>query len=118
MGPLLGTFEFDLAGRTGALYSLAMLLVTFIVARRLVNSPFGATLMAIRDNRLRAMAIGIPVTQRLVTVYTLGAAVAGASARLDNGTAAGLPRSRVMITGSWSSVTRSSVAARFLRRSL
>ncbi|MFD0668398.1 branched-chain amino acid ABC transporter permease [Ramlibacter sp. MAHUQ-53] len=82
IGPLLGTFEFDLAGRTGALYSLAMLLVVFIIARRLVNSPFGGTLKAIRDNRLRAMAIGIPVAQRLAVVYTVAAAMAGVSGAL------------------------------------
>ena len=79
MGPLLGRFEFDLFGKTAAFYSLSVLLVCFFLLRRVVNSPYGATLMAIRDNRLRAMAIGIPVTHRLVTVYTLAAAVAGAA---------------------------------------
>jgi branched-chain amino acid transport system permease protein len=77
MGPLLGRFEFDLAGRTAAFYSITALLVFFFLARRFVNSPFGATLKAVRDNRLRAMAIGIPVTQRLTVVYILAAAVAG-----------------------------------------
>jgi branched-chain amino acid transport system permease protein len=82
MGPLLGRFEFDLSGRTAAWYSLSVLLLVFVVARRFVNSPFGATLKAIRDNRLRAMAIGIPVTRRLVVVYTVAAALAGASGAL------------------------------------
>jgi branched-chain amino acid transport system permease protein len=48
----------------------------------LVNSPFGATLKAIRDNRLRAMAIGIPVTQRIAVVYTVAAGMAGAAGGL------------------------------------
>ena len=82
MGPLLGRFEFDLAGRTAALYSITALLVFFLLARRFVHSPFGATLKAIRDNRLRAMAIGIPVTQRLTVVYIVAAAVAGVSGAL------------------------------------
>jgi branched-chain amino acid transport system permease protein len=82
MGPLLGTFEFDLAGRTAAYYSLAVLLVCFLLVRRLVHSPFGATLKAIRDNRLRAMAVGIPVTARLTVVYTLAAGLAGAAGAL------------------------------------
>ncbi len=82
IGPLLGTFAFDLDGRTAALYSLAVLLGFFMVARRLVHSPFGATLKAIRDNRLRAMAIGIPVGSRLVVVYTMAAALAGAAGAL------------------------------------
>ena len=82
MGPLLGTFEFDLSGRTAAYYSLCIGLVFFLLARRLVHSPFGATLMAIRDNRLRAMAIGIPVHSRLALVYTVSAGVAGAAGAL------------------------------------
>ena len=82
MGPLLGRFEFDLAGRTSAFYSLTVLLVFFVLARRLVNSPFGGTLKAIRDNRLRAMAIGIPVSARLAVIYTVAAAVAGAAGAL------------------------------------
>lgn len=82
MGPVLGLFEFDLYGRTAAWYSLAVMLVLFLLMRRLVHSPFGATLKAIRDNRLRAMAIGIPVVSRLATVYTIAAAVAGAAGAL------------------------------------
>lgn len=82
MAPLLGQFEFDLYGRTAALYSIVVLFVMFILARRFVNSPFGATLKAIRDNRLRAMAIGIPVASRLVVVYTVAATVAGAAGAL------------------------------------
>jgi branched-chain amino acid transport system permease protein len=78
----LGKFEFDLTGKTSAVYSLAMLLLVFVIARRFVNSPFGATLKAIRDNRLRAMAIGISVNSRLVVVYTVAAAVAGAAGAL------------------------------------
>jgi branched-chain amino acid transport system permease protein len=82
MGPVLGRFEFDLSGRTAAWYSLTVLLVFFFFARRLVNSPLGATLKAIRDNRLRAMAIGIPVASRLSVAYTVAAGMAGASGAL------------------------------------
>jgi branched-chain amino acid transport system permease protein len=80
--PLLGKFEFDLNGITAAYYSMSVLLLLFLVARRIVHSPFGATLKAIRDNRLRAMAIGIPVHARLVAVYTVAAAMAGAAGAL------------------------------------
>lgn len=82
MGPLLGRFEFDLSGRTAACYSIVVALLLFFVARRLTNSPFGATLKAVRDNRLRAMAIGIPVTSRLGVVYTIAAGMAGAAGAL------------------------------------
>ena len=82
MGKVLGLFEFDLFGRTAAWYSLAVTLGLFLLMRRLVHSPFGATLKAIRDNRLRAMAIGIPVVSRLALIYTIAAAVAGAAGAL------------------------------------
>ena len=82
MGPLLGRFEFDLQGLTAAYYSLAIGLAWFLLARRLVNSPFGWTLRAIRDNRLRAMAIGIPVASRLTAVYTVAGAMAGSTGGL------------------------------------
>jgi branched-chain amino acid transport system permease protein len=77
MGPVLGRFEFDLMGQTAAWYALAITLFVFLLLRRLVHSPFGFSLKAIRDNRLRAQAIGIPVHARLITVYTLAAAIAG-----------------------------------------
>lgn len=82
MGAVLGRFEFDLAGRTAAFYSLAVLLVCFLAVRRVARSPFGATLMAIRDNRLRAMAIGIPVGSRITLIYTVAAGLAGAAGAL------------------------------------
>jgi branched-chain amino acid transport system permease protein len=82
LGPVLGRFEFDLSGRTAAWYSMSVLLVLFFLARRFVHSPLGATLQAIRDNRLRAMAIGIPVGSRLSVAYTLAAGMAGAAGAL------------------------------------
>jgi branched-chain amino acid transport system permease protein len=82
MGPLLGRFDFDLLGQVAAWYSLSILFVWFVLARRLVHAPLGATLKAVRDNRLRAMAIGIPVTARLAVVYTVAAGIAGAAGAL------------------------------------
>jgi branched-chain amino acid transport system permease protein len=82
MGPVLGRFEFDLQGQTAAWYSLVVGLIGFAGARRLVASPFGGSLMAIRDNRLRAMAVGIPVASRLTLVYTVAAAMAGVAGGL------------------------------------
>jgi branched-chain amino acid transport system permease protein len=82
IAPVFGRFEFDLAGQTAAWYSLSVTLLLFLLMRQLVHSPFGATLMAIRDNRLRAMSIGIPVVSRLAVIYTIAAAVAGAAGAL------------------------------------
>ncbi len=85
MGPLLtplGAFEFDIAGRTAYAYTLVVLIVCLLVARRLVHSPFGYSLQALRDNRLRAQSIGLSVNMRLVAVYTIAAAMAGAAGGL------------------------------------
>jgi branched-chain amino acid transport system permease protein len=82
MKPIIGAFAFDLAGRTAFAYSLVVLFVLFAVARRIVHSPFGVSLRAIRDNPLRAAAIGIPVTRRLVAIYTIAAAYAGVAGAL------------------------------------
>jgi branched-chain amino acid transport system permease protein len=82
MGPVLGQFEFDLSGRVAVYYSLTVLLCFFMVLRRLVHSPFGATLVAIRDNRLRAAAIGISTEARIIAIYTVAAGVAGAAGGL------------------------------------
>ncbi|WP_284177231.1 branched-chain amino acid ABC transporter permease [Rhabdaerophilum sp. SD176] len=82
MGPVLGLFEFDLYGRTAYVYSLVITFLLFLMARRIVVSPFGLSLRTIRDNPLRARAIGIPVNRRLIAVYTLAAAYAGAAGAL------------------------------------
>jgi branched-chain amino acid transport system permease protein len=85
MGPLVtpfGRFEFDLAGRVACAYSLIVLGVSLLIARRLVHSPFGISLQALRDNRLRAESIGLSVRLRLIAVYTIAAAIAGAAGAL------------------------------------
>jgi branched-chain amino acid transport system permease protein len=82
VGPLLGQFDFDLYGRTAYAYSLVTLFVLFLLARRIVHSPFGLSLMTIRRNPLRASALGVPTRPRLIAVYTLSAAYAGAAGAL------------------------------------
>jgi branched-chain amino acid transport system permease protein len=88
MQPILGRFAFDMFGRTGFFYSLAVLFLLFLLARRIVHSPFGLSLRAIRNNPLRAAAIGIPVNRRLVAVYTLAAFYAGVAGALFTQTTA------------------------------
>ena len=82
IGALLGRFEFDLYGRVAFGYSLVVLVIALLIARRIVASPFGWSLQAIRDNRLRAAAIGLNVDLRLGAIYTIAAAMAGASGAL------------------------------------
>ena len=57
--PVFGVFAFDMFGKTGFFYSLAVLFVLFLLARTIVHSPFGLSLRAIKNNPLRAAAVGI-----------------------------------------------------------
>ena len=82
IGPLLGRFEFDLGARVASVYSMTLLFIAFLLVRRLVHSPFGASLQALRDNRLRVAAIGLSVNGRLAAVYTVSATLAGAAGAL------------------------------------
>jgi branched-chain amino acid transport system permease protein len=82
MEPLLGHFQFDLYGHTAYIYSLAVLFVLFVIARRIVNSPFGLSLRSVKGNPLRASAVGIHVNGRLVAIYTIAAGYAGIAGAL------------------------------------
>jgi branched-chain amino acid transport system permease protein len=88
MAPILGQFSFDIFGKVGFLYCLAVLFVLFLLARRIVHSPFGLSLRAIRNNPLRASAIGIPVNRRLIAIYTIAAFYAGVAGALSTQTTA------------------------------
>lgn len=80
--PLLGLFEFDLEGRTAAAYAIAVLALGCWVAQRVVNSPFGLSVRGIHENRARMAALGTPVLPRLLAMYTLAGALAGAAGAL------------------------------------
>ena len=49
MGPILGLFEFDIFGTTAYAYSLVVTFLLFVIARRIVVSPYRA--VAARDPR-------------------------------------------------------------------
>lgn len=83
MGPLLGRFAFDLEGRTAALYALVVLAAGLYLARRAVDSPFGLAVRGIHENRARMAALGTPVLRRLLAMYTLAGALAGAAGALS-----------------------------------
>jgi branched-chain amino acid transport system permease protein len=80
--PLLGHFAYDLYGHTNYIYVLVVLAIVFYFVRRIVYSPFGQALTGIRENVQRMHAIGSPVHLRLVTVYTISAAIAGVAGAL------------------------------------
>ena len=65
------------------LYALIVLFVLFVLIRRIVYAPFGRTLVGIRENVTRMHAVGTPVHNRLVTSYTISAAIAGVAGALS-----------------------------------
>ena len=83
MSPVLGLFKIGFTGqRNAALYSLIVLFLLFALARRLQQSPFGLSLTAIRENRLRAGALGISTARRIIAIYAAAAAYAGVAGAL------------------------------------
>jgi branched-chain amino acid transport system permease protein len=82
IAPLFGHFQYDLYFHTYYLYCLGVLFVMFMLVRRIVHSPFGQALIGIRENVRRMHAVGSPVHRRLVTAYTISAAVAGVAGAL------------------------------------
>jgi branched-chain amino acid transport system permease protein len=75
--PIGGLFRFDMFGRTGYLYCLIVLFCSWLALRVLLASPFGQSLIGIRENVSRMHAIGAPVARRLLITYAIGAALAG-----------------------------------------
>ena len=76
-------FRFDFRGMTGYLYTLSVVFVWFVIAWRIVKSPFGRSLDGIRQNPRRMRAIGTPVWWRLVAMYGISAAMAGTAGGLQ-----------------------------------
>ena len=79
---LLGHFQFDLYGYVAYAYSLVVLFLLFVFARRLIHSPFGLSLRGIRENYVRMPAIGAPSRAHIRTIYTISAAMAGIAGAL------------------------------------
>jgi branched-chain amino acid transport system permease protein len=79
---LFGVFNFSIWGHTAYGYSLGVTFLLFLLCRRLVNSPFGLTLVAIRENPKRATAVGVANRRRLQKVFTISSAIAGVAGAL------------------------------------
>ncbi|OYU91747.1 MAG: branched-chain amino acid ABC transporter permease [Bradyrhizobiaceae bacterium PARB1] len=76
-GKVFGVFGFDMYSRTAFLFSLGVLVITFVVLQRFVRSPFGLMCRGIKDDDLRARMIGVSIYPRLVAMYGVAGAVAG-----------------------------------------
>ena len=83
IAPLFGLFPFDLAGRTGYWYALGIVAIVFFICKVVVNSPFGLAIRGIRDNPVRMRMLGVHVTTRLVTLYSISGALAAMAGGLS-----------------------------------
>lgn len=59
-----------------------LILITLVVVLNLVNSRSGRAIMALRDNRIAAESVGIPVTKYKLMGFVTSAALAGAAGTL------------------------------------
>ena len=83
IAPLFGVFQFDLYGHTAYWYAVGVVVFVFIVAKIVVNSPFGLGIRGIRDNPVRMRMLGVNVTARLVTLYCISGALAAIAGALS-----------------------------------
>jgi len=72
--PRSDTYSYFFVGLTAVAVA-----VVWIIAARIVNSPYGRTLRAMRDHELAATALGKNPVQLKMTVFIVGGAIAGLS---------------------------------------
>jgi branched-chain amino acid transport system permease protein len=75
-GTLFGVLDL---GNTTAMYGfvLVIFLVGFVFVYRVIHSPFGAVLTAIRENEPRAISLGYDVDHYKLIAFVLSSALAG-----------------------------------------
>jgi branched-chain amino acid transport system permease protein len=80
---VLGPIVITLADREQMYYGVvAFVVIGYVVARRLVRSPFGAALIAVRENEARAAAIGIDVQRHKRLALVASGALSGLAGAL------------------------------------
>ena len=56
---------------------LILFVVIFILCKRIVNSPFGRVLIAIRENEQRTSVLGYNTAKYRITIYCISGGIAG-----------------------------------------
>ena len=81
--PRLG-FDGRSVGRSADFYTAALplIFIGYLAAWRIVHSPFGHVLVAIRDNEARAQALGYPTARYKLIAFVLSAGLAGLAGSL------------------------------------
>jgi branched-chain amino acid transport system permease protein len=63
-------------------FVLAVFVAVFLFIRRIVHSPFGQVLKAIRDNEARAISLGYDINRHKLVAFVLSAALSGLAGSL------------------------------------
>lgn len=81
--PSLSFFGFEVSSTYAMFYFiLSVAILLYLFCDRLVRSPFGVILAAIRDNENRAEFFGYNIARYKVAVFTIGAVIAGIAGSL------------------------------------
>ena len=80
-GVLFGVFDLSNA-MTMYFVVLAVFLVTFLLIYRIINSPFGEVLKAIRENEPRAISLGYRTDRYKLMAFVLSATISGLAGAL------------------------------------
>jgi branched-chain amino acid transport system permease protein len=75
--------RFDLSNEmTMYVFVLVVVLAAFLLIYRIINSPFGEVLKAIRENEQRAISLGYKTDRYKLVAFTLSATLAGLAGAL------------------------------------
>jgi branched-chain amino acid transport system permease protein len=80
-GKLFGTFDLS-NDMTMYVFVVVVFLAAFLLIYRIINSPFGEVLKAIRENEQRAISLGYKTDRYKLVVFVLSATLAGLAGSL------------------------------------
>jgi branched-chain amino acid transport system permease protein len=83
IAPIFGQFDFDMYGKVGFVYATIAAFVCLFLVRHLVLSPFGRSLVGIRENATRMTAIGVSVPARKLLAFGIASGLAGLAGALS-----------------------------------
>lgn len=83
IGALFGRLAFGFDGRVMYLYAVGVLFVCWAFVRILIITPFGRSLVGIRENPTRMAAVGVNVRGREIAAFVIASALAGVAGALS-----------------------------------
>jgi len=82
-GRLFGTFDLS-DEKTMYVFVLVVFLAGFLLIYRIINSPFGEVLKAIRENEQRAISLGYKTERYKLVAFVLSATLAGLAGSMNS----------------------------------